>query len=167
MGKLVNGVWVDWIEKVKILQKAVVRREDGLLLAVKRSENQHSRPGKWDLVGGSLDEEDIHDGKIGSGRGDDRDILVKAIKREIDEETGLQVETGSVQTIHAASGFNEQKNLLILAIGYICKTESEQAVKLSGEHSEYKWVSVQDFEKLDIGDDGGLVLSILEKVDSA
>ncbi|MDP2860971.1 MAG: NUDIX domain-containing protein, partial [bacterium] len=95
---------------------------------------------------------------------DDRDILVKAIKREIKEEIGLQVEAGSVQAIHATSGYNEQKNLLILAIGYICKTELEQAVKLSEEHSEYKWVSVRDFKKLDIGDDGGLILSILEKV---
>lgn len=164
MGKIVNKIWVDWIKKVKILQKAVVQREDGLLLAVKRSEDQHSRSEKWDLVGGSLDEEDIQEGKTGSGKGDDQDILVKAIKREIKEETGLRVKASSVRVIHTASGYNEQKGLLILAIGYRCKVESEQTVRLSNEHSEYKWVRLQEFKKLDVGEDGGLILSILEKV---
>ena len=164
MGKTIDGIWVDWIEKVKILQKAVVRREDGLLLAIKRSENQHSRPGKWDLAGGSLDEDVVQTGKDNSGKGDDQDILVKAIKREIREETGLEVKPSSARAIHTASGYNEQKGHLILAIGYVCEVEARQTVSLSNEHSEFKWVSLQEFNKLDIGDDGGLILSILEKV---
>lgn len=164
MGKIVNGVWIDYIEKVKILQKVVVKREDGLLLAVKRSESQHSRPGKWDLLGGSLDEEDVQGWKIESGKGDDQDILVKALKREIKEESGLSVKARSMRAIHTASGFSGEKNLLILAIGYTCEIESERAVELSDEHSGYAWVSLQELKRLDTGDDNGLILSILEKV---
>lgn len=164
MGKLINGIWVDWIEKVKILQKVAIQNEEGLFLAVKRSDSEHTRAGKWDLVGGSLDVEDIENGKIGSGMGDDQDILIKALKREITEETQLTTKMGSTRVVHTASGYNDQKNIFILAIGYIAKVDSDQIVKVSKEHSEYKWVTLEEFKKLDIGDDGGLTLSILEKI---
>lgn len=164
MGKLINGVWVDWIEKVKILQKVAIQNDEGLLLAVRRSDSEHTRAGKWDLVGGSLDIEDIENGKNGSGKGDDQDILVKALKREISEETQLTTKEGSVRAVHTASGYNDQKMIFILAIGYIAEIDSDQVVKVSKEHSEYKWVTLEEFKNLDIGDDGGLTLSILEKI---
>ena len=164
MAKTINGIWVDWIDKVKVLQKAVLRNKEGSLLAVRRSKDQYSRAGKWDLVGGSLDPEDIQVWKDGSGKGDDQDILVKSIRREIREETGLSVLAGSMRVVHVASGYNEKKGVLILAIGYVCQVEPDQSVKLSEEHSEYCWISLQGFEKLDVGDDGGLIMSILKKV---
>lgn len=83
MGKLINGVWVDWIEKVKILQKAVVQREDGLLLALKRPADAKGRANCWDLPGGSVEEEQIIQWKGKSGKGDKDDILIKSIEEEI------------------------------------------------------------------------------------
>ena len=102
MGKLIDGIWVDWIEKVKVLQKAVVVRSDGKILALKRPEDEYTRPGCWDLLGGSIDLEDIERWKENSGRGDKDDILVKAIEREVLEEAGLEVL--KTKAVHTASG---------------------------------------------------------------
>lgn len=162
MGKLVNGVWVDWIEKVKVLQKAVVQRGDGLVLALKRSSDAKARANCWDLPGGSVEEEQIMQWKGESGKGDKNDILIRSMEQEILQETKLQVlETA---TIHSASGFNESKGVFIVAIGYLCRVPQNLSVVLSEEHSEYKWVTPNEFKNLEIGDDGGFIISILEKI---
>src|SRR3989344_1263045 len=160
MGRLENGIWVDWIEKVKVLQKAVVVNPDGKLLALKRCISEHDgRSGCWDLCGGSVDIEDVQAWKSHSGRGDKDDILVKAIAREVAEETGLAVIAS--ETIHSASGFNDKKGIFIVAIGFRCTVAGDQEIKLSPEHTEYKWVTKEEFLALDIGDDGALIKSIL------
>ncbi len=59
MGKLVEGVWVDWIN-VKVLQKAVVTDQKGNILALRRNENAPgARPGMWDVPGGGMDVDDL------------------------------------------------------------------------------------------------------------
>lgn len=165
MGKLVNGVWVDWIEKVKVLQKAVIKNEDGLFLALKRPANTPVRPDCWDLPGGSVEVEQITKWKEKSGKGDRDDILVNSIQEEISQETQLSV--SEIKAIHSASGFNTSKGVFIVAIGYSCKVapNSEQ-LTLSDEHSEYKWVSLDELKTLHFGDDGGLILLIIEKINN-
>jgi 8-oxo-dGTP pyrophosphatase MutT (NUDIX family) len=164
MGKIINGVYVDWIEKVRILQKAVIKNKSGLILALKRASDQNRpRPNCWDLVGGSVEVEDIKKWKEKSGRGDNNDILINALRREIKEETNL--ETGNIQVIRAASGFNEQKKIFVVAIGYACAAANESELALSPEHVEFKWVEKSDFLKLEIGTDGGLIQSILKQSD--
>ena len=156
MGRLENGVWVDWIEKVKVLQKAVVVNPDGKLLALKRSVSDHdSRSGCWDLCGGSVDAEDVVMYK--------NNILVQALEREVKEEAGLAI--SNVKTIHSSSGFNQSKGVFIVAIGFRCMVAGNEEVKLSSEHTEYRWVTKEEFLALDIGDDGGLIKSILGVVE--
>lgn len=164
MGKLVSGVWVDWIDKVKILQKAVIQNREGKHLALLRPENEHVRPNCWDLCGGSIDSDDIEKWKNKSGIGNENDILIKAIEREISEETGLIVKNPKV--VHIASGYNDKKQIYIVAIGYLCKAP-ESLIKLSKEHVNYKWVTKQEFLKLNVGDDGGLIKSIIKKLKGA
>ena len=164
MGRLENGIWVDWIEKVKVLQKAVVVNPDGNFLALKRCISKHDgRSGCWDLCGGSVDIEDVQAWKSNSGGGDKDDILVKAIAREVAEETGLSVLDS--KTIHSASGFNDKKGVFTVAIGFRCTVAGDQNVKLSPEHTEYKWVTKDEFLTLDLGDDNGLIKSILAAIE--
>ncbi|MCU0652933.1 MAG: hypothetical protein MUD10_01615 [Candidatus Pacebacteria bacterium] len=48
-----NKIYVDWIDRVKILQKAVVMDKEGRILALKRTaDSNRSRPNYWDLSGG-------------------------------------------------------------------------------------------------------------------
>ena len=161
MGKMINGIWVDWIEKVKVLQKAVVMRSDGKILALKRPNDNHTRPACWDLPGGSIDAKDIKLWKEKSGRGDKNDILVKAIKREIFEEAGLKVL--KTKAVHAASGLNEKKGVFIVGIGYFCTVKDDE-IRLSPEHAKYKWVAKQEFVSFDVGDDGGFINAILNHI---
>jgi len=154
--------YIDWIDKVKILQKAVIKNKEDKILALKRVGAQNwPRPNCWDLVGGRVEDSDIEQWKAKSGKGDENDILINALKREIKEETSLVVQ--NIRVIHATSGFNDSKKLFVVAIGYLCEVSDEDAVKLSAEHTEYKWVAKNEFMGLEIGDDGGLIYSILGK----
>jgi len=156
-------IYVDWIERVKILQKAAIVNKEGKILALRRSNDQkRPRPGCWDLCGGRVEASDIEKWKENSGRGDENDILINALRREIKEETNLEVRNN--RAIHAASAFSDKKNSLIVAIGYCGQAANESELKLSGEHVEYRWVAKDDFLNLEIGDDGGLIGSILKNV---
>jgi 8-oxo-dGTP pyrophosphatase MutT (NUDIX family) len=157
-------VYKDWIDKVKILQKAVVKNKAGRILALKRPADAapRPRPDCWDLPGGRVEESDIDKWKSQSGKGDKNDILVNALKREIKEEANLDVK--NIRTIHSASGYGEKKGIFIVAIGYVCDALNEKGLKLGREHCEYKWTSKDEFLRLDIGDDNGLIRSVLEKI---
>jgi 8-oxo-dGTP diphosphatase len=155
-------IYIDWIKKVKILQKAVVKNNESRILALKRTDDaKRPNPGCWDLPGGWVEASDIAKWKAKFGRGDDNDILVNALRREIKEETGLEV--GNIRATHSASAFSDTKSVFIVAIGYFCNALNEGELKLSNEHCEYHWVAKDEFLKLEIGDDNGLIGSILQK----
>jgi 8-oxo-dGTP pyrophosphatase MutT (NUDIX family) len=158
-----DKIYVDWIDKVKILQKAAVRNKGGAILALKRTGDQNRpRPNCWDLAGGRVEPSDIEKWKEKSGRGDDNDILVNALRREIKEETNLDV--SNIRIIHSASGYSEKKGVFIVAIGYACEAVNESELKLSCEHCDSCWVPKDEFLNLEIGDDGGLIGRILRKI---
>lgn len=163
MGIYLGKNYVDWIDTMKVLQKCAVVNSKGEIIALKRRMEDKSRPGKWDLPGGNLDPEDIERWKDKSGRGDENDILVRSVTREVDEETGLKVIEGSVKSIYAASGVNDKKKMFVIGIGYQALVEDGE-VKLSFEHQDYKWVSLEEMKKLDVGDDGGFIKGILQRV---
>ena len=154
---------MDWIDRVKVLQKAAVFNKDGLVLALKRTDDANRpNPGCWDLVGGRVEAADIVKWKTKSGRGDGNDILANALRREIKEEANLEV--GNIRAIHVASAYSEKKEMFIVAIGYVCEAVDESNIKLSAEHCGLRWVFKDEFTNLEIGDDGGLIASILQKI---
>ena len=61
---------------------AILRNEKGEFLLLRRSENSHSNPGKWDLPGGKLGQEET---------------LGEAVAREVWEETGISIVPGKLQ----------------------------------------------------------------------
>lgn len=154
-------VYVDWLEKVKILQKAVIKNNEGLILALKRtSDRNRPRPNCWDLVGGRVEVGDIEKWGTKSGKGDNDDILINALRREITEETNLDVV--NVHFSRVASGFDGKRKIFTVAIGYTCDSTNEDELELSPEHCEYKWTTQNKFLNLEIGDDGGLIESIIK-----
>ena len=60
---------------------AVLRNEKSEILLLRRSENSHSNPGKWDLPGGKLNR---------------REPLEEAAVREVWEETGISIVPGDI-----------------------------------------------------------------------
>jgi 8-oxo-dGTP diphosphatase len=113
-------------ERVNFLQKAVVFHplESTFLVLMRRREDANQAV-SWDLPGGNVMFGEIH---------------LDAIQREIREETGLAVT--DLQIAQVATGFNKDRQLYHLFMGYSCKAEGVQ-VRLS-EHEGCRWVTRQE-----------------------
>ena len=70
-----------------------------------------------------------------------------SLKKEVAEETSLKIK--NVRPIQVVTNF--ENGIYYLFIGYSCKSTSSK-VKISNEHSEYKWVTKAEFLKLESAD---------------
>ncbi|NTU66781.1 MAG: NUDIX hydrolase [Candidatus Moranbacteria bacterium] len=114
---------------IGVSQKAVIFRDDGKILVIRRSETAPSHPLFWDLPGGGIDfGEDARD----------------AIIREIKEETGLNVNNVDILDVISALDY---KGEFWITIGYVSEV-SESEVKLSHEHDEFRWIYSEEFSKM-------------------
>jgi ADP-ribose pyrophosphatase YjhB (NUDIX family) len=119
-------------EDIKFLQKAVMfhPEDKDLFLALKRSLDSFSRPGDWDLPGGNVLYGELH-----------KDSL----KREIKEETILEVE--NIKPVQVITNYNKEKKIYYIFVGHYGQATSDN-VKISNEHSEFRWVTKNEFIKL-------------------
>lgn len=129
------------LSNVRLIQKCIIVRVDGKILALKRAPDDHSRGGNWDLPGGGYEQ------------GED---VLSAIKREVMEEVGLTVRTLTpiyfTNRIGVAAGFFQGDT--VFGACYISK-DWVGDVTLSSEHVEYEWVSPEEFKSFDFGADSG------------
>ena len=118
----------------RIVLTGILRHKD-LFLVVKRNENDDLYPGAWEFPGGHLEKgETLKDG----------------LKRELMEEIGFSEDFNPIIT-HYFDEVKEKNNELIydLEIDFIINVDKTKVdVKLSEEHSDYKWVT-KDSECLD------------------
>ena len=146
------------LNNVRLIQKCIIVRNDGKVLALKRAPDDHSRGGNWDLPGGGYEQ------------GED---VIEAIKREVIEEAGLVVH--SLQPIFFTNriGVGEGffKGDTVFATCYTCSdwegmsTEAlakEEGVVLSSEHTEYQWVKPEEFKSFNFGADSGFFVQALD-----
>ena len=113
-------------------QKTFVYNPSGKFLTLLRTETAPTRPLKWDLPGGGYE----------AG-----ETPVEGAEREIWEETGLTV----TETRPLCLVSERDTAACWVTVAYIAKTESED-VQLSEEHSEYRWVTKEEFLALDSSD---------------
>ena len=118
--------------KIGVSQKAIILNKEGKLLAVHRTETAPSNANRWDFPGGGINF---------------KEDAIESIKREIKEETNLEVEDADPFDVIAE--WFENGNWV--TIGYVAKAKSKE-VKLSYEHDEYKWVTPEEFLELDSAD---------------
>jgi 8-oxo-dGTP diphosphatase len=130
-------------ETFLISQKAFILKRDKLLLLEYPKKDGKIWEGKWCLPGGLLEmNEKIEDG----------------LTREIKEETGLEV--SNIQIFGVADvkypGFifkdGRKLNIRFIEIGYTCK-HVRGKLKLSDEHTGYKWVTKEELHNLEIAPD--------------
>ena len=82
--------------------------------------------GEWDLPGGRPDP------------GEDR---CAALKREVREETGLEVEVGAALAEHL---FEVLPGRFVRIAPFVCRLVSDADVVLSHEHLETRWVALAE-----------------------
>jgi 8-oxo-dGTP diphosphatase len=123
-------------DDMKILQKVVVfhPHDKTKILALKRGADHKYRPNDWDLPGGNvLFGEDI----------------IESVIREVKEESGLDVE--SLKPIQVRSKPEFEGGIYLLIINYRAVAKTEDVV-ISHEHTEYKWVTTEEFIELTSSD---------------
>lgn len=102
-------------------------------LLAKRADDDTFYPGDWEIPGGQLEfGEEANDGVL----------------RELLEETGLEVE--AISPVSVINYMNEEKNVQYIQINYLCKTQDDVVVKLSHEHSDYKWIDFEELSKFEM-----------------
>ncbi|SKA33969.1 ADP-ribose pyrophosphatase YjhB, NUDIX family [Enhydrobacter aerosaccus] len=82
--------------------------------------------GEWDLPG---------------GRPDTGEDFPAALKREVCEETGLDVEVGPKVDEHL---FEVIPGAVVRIVAYACRLTSGPAMRLSHEHLEARWIPVAE-----------------------
>ncbi len=106
-----------------VAAKGIVLRDDGAVLLIKRAPDSVD-PGCWDLPGG----------KMGYG-----ERLTDTLVREVREETGLTVTP--TRALHV-SHFTKEP-FWVTCLTFLCP-DFEGEVRLSDEHVEHAWVTVDD-----------------------
>lgn len=107
---------------------AILRNEKGKFLLLRRSEKSHSNPGKWDLPGGKLIR---------------REPIEEAVVREVWEETGISIAPGEIAG-YITFELPEKKVIAIVYDGGYVVAD----VKLSYEHVEYTWSSLDSIMEI-------------------
>lgn len=131
------------VKQVKILQKVALIFKNKVLV-LKRTGTDEVRPNCWDLPGGNVDDRDV----ILSAR----NVLSEALAREIKEETGLEVLEKDIEFVWFNKGMRNPTGELMMWLGYKVVLDSESRVKISKEHTQFSWVSSDEYFKLDFGD---------------
>lgn len=113
--------------KTQIVLTGILRDKD-LFLIVKRNENDNLYPGAWEFPGGHLE---------------DGETIKEGLKRELLEEIGFEDEFNPIITHYYDEIKSENRELIYnLEIDFIINVDrSKLEIKLSDEHSEYKWVT--------------------------
>lgn len=114
-------------KEISVIVKGIITYNNKVLL-VKRSDVDPIGPGSWEFVGGNIN------------FGED---LEEALKREVMEETGIEIKIDKI-LYATTSKINENRQAVIII--YKCIGQGEEVI-LSEEHSDYKWVSKEEFRK--------------------
>ncbi len=122
--------------KLQVGVKIFLRNKEGKFLIVRRNPEKYgSVKGEWDIVGGRIDP--------GSK-------LIENLKREVMEETQLEI-ISEPKLIHAQDIIpNVEKH--VVRLSYSGDTEGEPVLDTS-ENIEYKWLSLEELktqENLDV-----------------
>ncbi|GAB4157142.1 MAG: NUDIX domain-containing protein [Candidatus Dojkabacteria bacterium] len=122
------------LPSILIILRAVIINGPRILL-IKRADSDSYEPGLWELPGGKLSTE--------------KDVS-NALDDEIMEETGLNIVPIS-RLVYCDSGivndYKKYKGHTYVRLVSLAKSDRDN-VRLSSEHSEYKWVTFPEIFKM-------------------
>lgn len=135
------------IEQNKLHEIAVtgIILKNGKFLITQRSLNKKAFPGKWTVPGGRLELEDyIHLPKDTFHHW--YNVLEKVLKREVKEETGLEIKNLKYLT---SMTFIKPDNTPVLIVS-LYADYSNGEVELDEESIDFKWVDVEEAKNYDL-----------------
>ncbi len=116
-------------KKKFIASNGFILNKKGELLLLKRSLDDKAFPGNWELPGGGVD----------LGQTPQQSLI-----REIKEECGLNI---NVLDYLITSTFSIGEDAEVSEETFLCEViDNSFEVTISNEHSEYKWVDVENIE---------------------
>lgn len=122
----------------KIVQKKIVAGailEDNKVLIIQRSSCENIYPDMWELP---------------SGKRENFENTNAALLREIKEETGLEVRIIKILSVFDYQIKREDEIRDATQINFLTEAIGEKKVKLSGDHQDFAWVSLNDIEMYNI-----------------
>ena len=112
--------------------RVLLTDQDGKILILKRSTESKTNPGKWELPGGKVDQNESFD---------------HALIREVYEETKLKI------ALEHVVGASEQNLHIIRAVHIIMSGKIiEGELTLSSEHEGYAWVLMETLPDYELAD---------------
>ncbi len=111
--------------------KSLIINPEGAVLLLTRSDTDTHKPGRFDLPGGGVDP------------GED---FAVAASREVHEESGIQIPSSQYKLMYAGTGKDYEAES-VNRLFFIAHSRTPD-VRLSSEHSEYQWVSLDEAIKL-------------------
>ena len=107
--------------------------ENGQYLMLRRSQDKDFGAGAWECVTGRVDQ----------GEG-----FPQAVRREVFEELGVEVQIEFIAgTTHFHRGEPLPENEL-LSVLYCCTLDGPDAIQMSAEHDEQRWITPQEAEQM-------------------
>lgn len=114
--------------KQGVCTNALIQNKNNEVLVVKRSSDDDVFPNEWELPGGKVEYKETPE---------------ESLIREIKEECDLSINV--IRPLTVKIFFID--DIQYFEITYHCKLKNENyEIKLSHEHSEYKWISLENIE---------------------
>jgi 8-oxo-dGTP diphosphatase len=112
--------------------RVLLTNQEGKILILKRSTDSKTNPGKWELPGGKVNQNESFD---------------HALIREVYEETNLKI------ALEHVVGASEQNLHIIRAVHIIMSGKIiEGELNLSNEHEGYAWVLMETLSDYELAD---------------
>lgn len=112
---------------------AIIELKGTKKILLNKRTNHEVHEGEWEMVYG----------RIGH-----HEELTTALKREIQEETGIQnLEIKKMSRVWHIYRGKKHKDTEVYGFTFVCETNQEKII-ISDEHSEYKWVEPEEALKM-------------------
>jgi len=120
---------VIFLDNIIIVALKAIIMFNGKVLIIQRSADDEVGANTWEFVGGKLD------------FGEDLEV---ALKREVKEESGLDI---LIDKLIYATTFKTHEYRQIVILAYLC-TATDETITLSTEHQNYIWAGKKELLEL-------------------
>jgi len=130
----------------RIALTAIIYNKEGKYLITKRALTKKAFPGKWTVPGGGLEVDDYINLKPTTSDGQWYGALENTLRREIKEETNLEIEKPKYLLDIT---FIRPDGIPVLILSYYAEYKTGE-VKLDADSIDFKWATVSEVKEMDL-----------------